>query len=337
MFSNTSEEFEKDNSISIKIAETIEAYLKGMGIIGLIIAINSLSLCVDLPKQYKQRNSVILILGRGSAKSTLLIDILSQSNPKMFTKLDKKLFESQLVEKPKEYFHNKVLIHDDLIIAFTGMSTKQRQQLVNFFTSLLSDKEYSRERNNQLKDVDCLCIFGLAKENYSKYMKELMNATFFDRFVRVTMDISRDDKLRILQHRDNIKEKDIDYPKIKLPYKKKKTKVQLNFSNEMKSKRNSLAMELDDYNILSFARAQNFIDVFLMSNALLNGRKVVKKTDLEIYFLLHKYHILASGELDKKEKVLVMKKKGVSNKDIMKKLNIPTSTYYDILKRLNKK
>jgi hypothetical protein len=337
MFEEVTMEFETENANSIKIANDIEGYLPGMGLIGLIVATNSISICVELPKQYKQRNSIILILGRGSAKSTLLIDILAKSNKKMFVKLDKKLFESELVQKPKEYFHNKVLIHDDLIIAFTGMSTKQRQQLVNFFTSILSDKEYSRERNNQLKDVDCLCIFGLAKENYAKYMKELMSATFFDRFSRVTRNIDREDKVKILEHRDITKENNIDFPKIKLPYKKKKTKIELILTKEMKVKRNKLAMELDDYNILSFARAQNFIDVFLMSNALLNGRKRVKNSDLEMYLLLHKYHVQSSGELDKEEKIAVMKKQGVPNKEIMKKLKIPTSTFYDILKRLSEK
>jgi len=337
LFPDVSESFERDNVKSVEIAEAIEDYLQGMGVVGLIVAINSISLCLDLPEQYKQRNSVILILDRGAAKSTLLVDLLAKSNPKMFTKLDKKLFESELVQKPKEYFHNKVLVHDDLIIAFTGMSTKQRQQLINFFTSLLSDKEYSRERNNQLKDVDCLCVFGIAKENYSKHTKELLNATFFDRFIRVTMDLERDDKLKILQHRDNLKANNVKYPKIKLPYKKKKTKVELVLSVEMKAERNKLAMELDDYNILSFARAQNFIDVFLMANALLNGRKEVKNNDLELYKLLHKYHIKASGELAKEEKVIVMKRQGRSNSDVMNELGIPRSTFYDIIKRLKER
>jgi hypothetical protein len=73
--------------------------------------------------------------------------MLAASNPEYFVVPAPKIFESQLVQKPREYFHNKIMILDDLIVSFEGMDLKQRQQLENFWTKLL-EGSYARDASS---------------------------------------------------------------------------------------------------------------------------------------------------------------------------------------------
>ncbi|MFA4886744.1 MAG: hypothetical protein WC595_00885 [Candidatus Nanoarchaeia archaeon] len=338
LFENKSEEFKKLNKESIRICNEIENVLQGMGLVAMILIINSLSLCLKLPKTVRQRNSTLLIALRGCAKSTLIVDILGESNPNFFQRLDTKTFESQLVKKPKEYFQNKVLAHDDLITLLAGLSIKQRQQLVNFFVQILNGGRYSRE-GVELKDVKCVVAFGIAKENYSKHKTEFFEATLLDRIAIYEKVVNRDDKLRILEYRDNQLNSKQALPKIKLPFTKTEKTIKLNLSEEDKEEIRRLAIDLDDYGIMSFARAQDFIKVFLMSNALLNKREETNCFDLEFYKMLHPFHLEACGELKNWD---IIRKFRVQNpsipvKEIIQKTGINEKSVYRILKRLKER
>lgn len=336
LFDDKHPEFRTANKRSIEFANKVETYLKGWGIPSLIVIINSMSLFLKTQEQYKQLNSTLCIAVRGSGKSTLLLHILAKSNPKMFQILPKKIFESELVKKPRDYFDNKILIHDDIIVAFGGLNKKQREQLIGFFGLLLSDQSYSREGLDHLKNVRCLAHLGIASESYSKYKKQLLEATFLDRFCSFEVKTSRSNKKDILNHRDYLKEKDVQLPVIKLPFFAKKVPIKLHFDEEIRQKRNKLALELDDYGVISFARAQNFIDIFLMSNALLNNRKVVNAHDLALYEELHSYHLESSGELSMQAfvKALILDYGETIDGNILKEHNLSKSSFYRHRRRL---
>ena len=332
-----SDKFKKMNKVSLEIATKIEEVLKFKGLPSLIPIINSCSICVKLPKQYSQLNSTLCIDQRGFGKSTLLIHILAESNPKFFVILPKKVFESRLIEKPREYYHNKVLIHDDLTVSFGGTTTKQRQQLTNFFTQLLSDGRYEREGKSHLKDIVCLAHFGVAWESYKDHRKDLLNSTFLDRFSLYKVPLKVNQQMEILEMRDEMKDKNTKLPKIKLPLIKRKKVIKLNLTTSMKEERNKLAMELHEADIMTACRAQNYIDIFLMSNAFLNGRDAVVLEDLELYKVIHKYHKNASLDSDKIQRIKDLRKENpsISVKEIKKITKISTSTIYRLLKILN--
>ncbi len=321
------------NYQSLKIATEIEEVLKFKGLPSLIPIINSCSISLKLPQQYKQLNSTLCIDKRGFGKSTLLIGILAKSNPKFFQVLPKKIFESQLVENPKDYYHNKILIHDDLIASFGGTSTKQRQQLVSFFTQLLSDRNYSREGKTQLKEVRCLAHFGIAWESYTQYRKQLLDSTFLDRLAPYKVPLNNNQQMEILEKRDDMKNKDIKLPKIKLPLKKGSSRVKLILNESLRKERNILCMELDQRNIMTACRAQNYIDIFMMSNALLNERNKTVPEDLEIYKYIHEFHKNSSLDSQRIQKIRDLKNKNpnIEAKDIVKITKIPLSTVYRLL------
>ena len=148
-----SNSFLTSNKVSMDIFKKINDYLHGWGYAALIVCVNSMTLFLDLPSHFRQLNSTLGITQKGAGKSTLLVHILAKSNPKLFQPLPKKMFESQLIQQPEQYFNGKILIHDDIIVGFGGLSKKQRQQLVNFFTSLLSDGSYDRQDFGHLKDI----------------------------------------------------------------------------------------------------------------------------------------------------------------------------------------
>ena len=327
-------EFRENNKVSIEIANKIESYLKYWGVVSLIPIINTMSLFLDLPEQYKQLNSTLCISQRGSGKSTLLLHILPEPNKRKFQILPKKIFESLLMQEKKSYFHLKILIHDDIIVAFGGLSKKQREQLVNLFTSILSDGCYGRQ-NKWFKGIRCVAHFGIAKESYVKHHQSLLDSTFLDRFVTYTLDITDEMKEEILEHLDMLKEKNISMPSLNLPIPKKRVNISLDLDKETKNEINKLAMQLDRYNIMTYARAQNYIHIFLMSNALLNGRKETNRYDLEMYKRLHPYHIASCGflkDIDKVKAFIMENPKGF--KEPWKKLGISRSSFYRISKIL---
>ena len=162
----------------------------------------------------RQGNSTLCISPKGFGKSTLLIHILAKSNPKFFTILDKNIFESQLLEKPKEYFHQKVIVHDDLISVFGGKNRKQLEQIQSFFSQLLSDGSYSRDAT-ELKDIFCVALFGIAKDSFEKRRKELLDSTLLDRLVTYSVNLDSLQKMEVLQHRDAMMDKQTPLPIIK--------------------------------------------------------------------------------------------------------------------------
>ena len=125
----------------------------------------------------------------------------------------------------------------------------------------------------------------------------------------------------------------------KLPFSKNEKNIELKLTEEMKLRIRELALELDDYNIMSFARAQQFIRLFLMSNALFNGRKETNIYDLELYELLHPYHLQACGELSKEDIIRKLKLQNpkISVKELIEQTGINEKTIYKILKRLKER
>ena len=112
-------------------------------------------------------NSCLVVAPRGTGKSELLERILAKSNPEHFVVLPPKIFESELVQKHREFFHNKIMVLDDLIVSFDGMSTKQRQLLENFWTKLL-EGGYGRDTRS-IANVNTLVLFGLASEQLDRF------------------------------------------------------------------------------------------------------------------------------------------------------------------------
>ncbi len=332
-----SKSFQKANWRSLKIAEDIEDFLKFKGLQSLIPFVNACSLNLRLPEAYGKRNSTICVDQRGLGKSTLLNGILAKSNPKFVQVLDKKIYESQLVRKPKSYFHGKILIHDDLTSAIGGKTTKQREQIESFFTQLLSDGNYSRDGLNELKDVRCVGQFGVAWESFKKNRKALHDNTFLDRFAPYKIELTYMEKQEILEHRDLLKENNTKLPRVVLPLRKSLTSIKRCLSPEMKKEINTLAMELATLHIMSFARAQDHIEVFMMSNAFLNGRNKTNVHDLELYKIVHEFHKKSSLEDSRENTIrnIILMKPSATPKDIVKMTGFPQSSVYVILKRIN--
>jgi len=266
--------FVESNKVTFDFAQKVEIYLLNFYWIAIIVIVNCMTLSLDLSKN-SMRNSICLVTNKGGGKSTLLIRILALNNLDFFTILPKKVFESLLLEKGSEYFNNKIIVHDDLIIAFTGLNEKQLSQLLGFFTSLLSDKSYSRQ-DREVK-ADCLCMFGVALEHMQKFRKVMDLATFTDRVPFVLKSYSDEEKRKTLKYNKQ------EIPAIKLPLTQTKTKILLKLTPEMEVDIEDICMQLDSFGIMSWKRAQSHIHNFLMANALLNKRKETNIHDLTLF------------------------------------------------------
>ena len=329
---------------TLELVWQIESWLKGWSLAAIPPIVNAMSINLKLPPGVRKHNSCLLVAPRGSGKSELLERILAKSNPEHFTVLPAKIFESELVTKGREFFHNKIFIIDDLIPTFEGMSTKQRQQLVNFWTKLL-EGNYARDRN-ALSNVTTLVLFGLASEQLDKFRDELMSATFLDRVPPFKHNVTRQMKREILQFRaKRQQEKSPPQPpiiKLPLPEKiedDKKAEVAFPDSKEIEDRIAEYALELDDYQVQSCARAQDYIKTFMRANALLNGRKKVMMSDLLLYDLVHPLFLNSMGELGTENRLLSLIKKNPdkSDKEIIKISGHSKGTFYKYKKIFQRK
>jgi len=190
-------------------------------------------------------------------------------------------------------------------------------------------------------------LFGFASEMINRFRQELLSSTFFDRVPAYKVVITDEQKKEILEFRSKHSvfspNKNVKRPAIKLPLPKiieddKKVEIKFPFNKEIENKIIQFAMEQDLYQVQSFARAQDYIKIFMMSNALLNGRKKVTISDLLLYALIHPLFIESGKELGKEEYLLHLLKKypGLSDKELLKKCNFSKPTFYkykEILKR----
>jgi hypothetical protein len=116
----------------------------------------------------------------------------------------------------------------------------------------------------------------------------------------------------------------------------KKVEIAFPESKEIEDKITEYALELDDYQVQSCVRAQDYIKTFMRANALLNGRKKVTMSDLYLYDLVHPPSLNSMGELGTENRVLFLIKKyrDKSDKEIIKMSGLSKGTYYKFKKIL---
>ncbi len=295
-----------------------------------------MSINLKLPDTRKL-NSCLIVAPRGSGKTELLERTLAASNPEHFVVLPPKIFESELVTKPRDYFHNKILVLDDLIVTFEGMSTKQRQQLVNFWTKLL-EGGYARDRN-AIVNVRTIVLFGLASEQLDKFRDELMSATFLDRVPAFKHNVTPELKREILEYRAS--QSGDKKPDLKLPLPEKiedreKIHVQFPHSKEIESKIVEYALELDNYEVQSSVRAQDYVKTFMRAHALLIGRRKITESDLYLYDLIHHLFLNSMRELGPEKLILsvIRKNPDGTDQELIESSGVSRGTFYKYKKIL---
>jgi len=247
---------------------------------GFTVCVNALTISINT----FPTNSNILLQRTGTGKSELL-RCLAKSNKKYFFVLPERLYESSILEFNEEVFRNKVWIHDDLIVAFHGLTTKQRQQLMGFFVEFLSQGKYIRKEKGKEYEIRgrVSCIFPLSSENYAQYGRQLFYATLVpERLVPIGFEFKAEDMAKAgalrLEKEENDNRKDI---KIKLPFTDEKIDVKLpqKFHKEICH----CAMRLQLLCKLSATRGVKYVSNWLKAHALLNDREYIEKIDLEIF------------------------------------------------------
>lgn len=319
-------DFDKDNKSSLKFVSDINKRWIGLGDFFLVPFINMHTLYIN---SSKQKNSNLILLPRGSGKSDFLGEVASQ-NKKYVNVLPAKIYESELVARGEEYFNKKILIHYDYIIAMFGLSTKQRQQLTGFFTSLLSDSRYSRDRYN-LENIKCLSMFGMAKDSFNLHKEDLFESTFLDRLTMLHKTVSKEEKQKILEFRSE--KHNFNVP-LKLKWKKTEVNIKLDMK-EFSKRINEWAMELDLFDVMSYTRAQDYICNWLKANAYYNNRKDVCSSDLGLYFKIHPLHI-DNAEVSRMKRLvhLLEENRNMTYDEIMKKTGWAKGTVAKYIKRV---
>lgn len=265
------------NSATWELVKPISNFLYGYTIPAAAIIVNLLTLNVK-QNTNESTNSVLFISPMGSGKTTLISDILQKSNPKWCPPLPEKMFERDILKFPDDYFKRKVWCQDDLITTFRGTTTKQREQLMGAMNTLLTKGEYGR--NDVRKSGRIVCLFGLAEEHYDKHKKQMLQSTFEDRFAKLTLKLSIEEKKKIVLLKANSLKKAI--PKLQLPFKRPTNLV---LPQCMVPKIIEIATRFENEHQMSLIRAYDHISNFLKSNAIINHRGIIDD-DLKLFKLL---------------------------------------------------
>lgn len=314
----TTSSYNADNSENFRLSNDVNSYLKGYREIAMLVLPCCCSLmvdCIDRPC------SVMLIDKKGGGKSTFM-NILDSSNKKKVTRLPSKIYGWEMVSKfKKESFKDKMLIHDDLIVAFDGLSVKSQKQLLGFFSELLSSGKY--EQLGNIVTGNCSAVFGMAREFYKTHHAEMFTSTFLDRF-GVIHAPNRDDEdmmgvLDVIDERENP-------PIIKLPLSKKKA-IHYDINVLDKESFHRLCIMMDKKGIMSFTRAKVWMINWMKGNALLNKRDTVNNND---FMLMQDLSQLFISMLTNQERVVkgLLMYPDLSDNDLIQKLNISKRTFY---------
>jgi hypothetical protein len=99
------------------------------------------------------------------------------------------------------------------------------------------------------------------------------------------------------------------------------------------------AMELDNYGVQSYARAQDYVKTFMRANALLNGRTKVTRADLYLYDLVHPMFPNSMGEMGMENRIftLLKNKPNASDRELIRKSGVARGIFYKYKRILHAK
>lgn len=354
--------FGEDNSETIRLGRLVAEYLYGYGEVAMLIFPNICSLWTD----YIQRpNSNLLIEDMGGGKSTLF-EMINLSNPKYITKLPPKIYAWELSKNKDSYFKDKLLLHDDLILGFSGLSKKSREQLTGFFTELLSSGKY-KQLGNEVNG-NCNALFGIArkfffenqtmieqieskvtepddsniinhnnpniievkKKDYSKSNDQynLKEKLFTETFTDRVIQVKPPQKSESTKRivLDFMRHRDKELPKIKLPLGKKK-KIIVDYNCLDLKLFDKLCIDFDKSNIISVQRAFNYCINFMKGNALLNNRNSINNNDLLMLQDLFPLHFARETNYTKVY-ITLSKFPDLNDDQLIEKSKVSKDTFY---------
>jgi hypothetical protein len=281
---------EEGNERTFEISRIVSSYLPGWEKLSIAAAINMLTLSIKTPENVPP-NSNLLVVPKGGGKNTFLNAIMQCSNPEFIIKTAERQFE-YFISEEADIFDNKVWTIEDLIISFKGLTTKQREQLISFYTSMLSNMSFERMDIRGYKRLikgRIVCMFGFAAEDFHYERESLWTSTFLERAVPLYAHWDADTINRIRERTIGRHYRNTDpLPEVRLPFRKEL--IDIRMSEDIKQELQVLVNRLAKKTNMSYSRATNYICNFLKANAYLNGREVVSMNDIELYKYIEEVH-----------------------------------------------
>ena len=332
LFKDKSPEFKKANEVTIKNANLVGKYLITWELPSIPIMVNMLTPFLKKTNSQFQNNSNFIIDEMGMGK-TSIVTILQQSNPEYIKILPKKMYAMNLLDLGNEFYKNSVLIHQDMIGAFSGLSQKTFEQLSGFWTSILSEHSY-QQLGKEIKDANCSVMFPITKIGWFKAKKLFFDETLIDRVTQlIVKPRDEDEKKEITDFKINREEIDmVKFPKIKLPFSKKHKIIK--YDRTLTKEIINLSHELDEFKVCSITRGSGYIRNFLKANAMLNDRNKINIHDLEMYKLVHSLHKGTHLSMLQKVRYALSTQGKMSDTDLIQKNDFTRPTFYKYKKQL---
>jgi len=259
-----------------KILELVNPILKYLILIDKVIIcsiVNALTINIKPINDGHDYNSNFIVLPKGLGKTTLLNKFIHEGNDESVYLTPSKHFESQIMGWDRKVFEYKTWINFDAITLLNTLKPTQRAQLISFYTEILSDGYYHRDKTEAI-EANMNVLFGMASESFYEFQQVLQDSTVFDRIVPIYFFPTSEQKERIRKQAsiNRTKHRQIKIEPIVLPY---IGKLQYDFENDwvINSEVDKLAEQLENDTGLTGTRASRYVFNFICSNAYINGRK----------------------------------------------------------------
>jgi len=290
-----------------KILELVNPILKYLILIDKVVVcsiVNALTLNIKPINDGHDYNSNFIVLPKGLGKTTLLNKFIFAGNDKDVHLTPSKHFESQIMVWDRSVFEYRTWINFDAITLLNTLKPTQRAQLVSFYTEILSDGHYHRDKTEPI-EANMNILFGMASESFYEFQKDLQDSTVFDRIVPIYFFPTDEQKERIRKQAsiNRTKHRQIKIEPVILPY---VGKLQYDFENdwEINSAVDKLAEQLENDTGLTGTRASRYVFNFICSNAYINGRTrgrlvLPNKDDIKLFeWLMNIHYPLDSNSME---------------------------------------
>lgn len=244
-----------------------------LGEIGVVEAVCVASMFLKKQKPF----SLIIVAPSGQMKSSIMDDVV-KIFPEKILMLSSRHTPFGLVKEYGDKLKNKTWVNNDMVRTFTGISRTKIEEIVGFYSELMSEKTSGSATafGSALKDCKMNMIGNIAMISYNDVKDKFITATFSERVLFFVYVIDKNDirfktkkGMPIMDSLINIQLKETEF----IISKKQKIRI-CELSDKL--------VEIAHYGQYSM-RPDEIVESFICAYALLNGRDKIKDSDFKTF------------------------------------------------------
>lgn len=244
-----------------------------LGEIGVVEAVCVASMFLKKQKPF----SLIIVAPSGQMKSSIMDDVVKMF-PENILMLSSRHTPFGLVKEYGDKLKNKTWVNNDMVRTFTGISRTKIEEIVGFYSELMSEKTSGSATafGSALKDCKMNMIGNIAMISYNDVKDKFISATFSERVLFFVYVIDKND-IRYKTKKG--------MPMVDSLMNLSLSPTEINISKQQKKRICDISddlVKIAHYGQYSM-RPDEIVESFICAYALLNGRNKIKESDFKVF------------------------------------------------------